>query len=127
MTRRTLTASLAPQPAGPYSHAAIGGGIVAVAGQIGVDPATGELVRGGVGAQMRQALANIEAILHEAGSSLRSVLRIGVFLADLDDFAELNDVCRELLPEPFPARTTVAVGLPEGVLVEIDALSVVTN
>jgi reactive intermediate/imine deaminase len=101
------------------------GSIVAAAGQGGADPATGELVGPGVAEQARQALANIAAVLAACGASLDDVIRVGVFLTDTEDFAALNDVYRSVFSEPYPARTTVYVGLPDGMKVEIDAIAVV--
>lgn len=127
MTRTAITSPDAPEPAGPYSHGIVAQGIVAVSGQVGVDPATGQLVGDDVTSQTRQALKNLEAVLSAAGSSLDDVIRIGVFLTEVDDFGAMNEVYAQAVPTPHPARTTVYVGLPPGYLVEIDALAVVTT
>lgn len=116
--------SEAPTPVGPYSQSARIGSLVAAAGQGGFDR-NGELVAGGVAEQTSQTLANVEAVLRANGASLRNAIRIGVFLTEVEDFAEMNRVYGETLAEPFPARTTVYVGLPDGMRVEIDALAVV--
>jgi reactive intermediate/imine deaminase len=114
-----------PPPAGPYSHAVKAGQLIATAGQVGVDPQTGEPAGINVASQTRQAIINLQSVLEEFGASLKSVFRVGVFLTRADDFAAMNDVYRALMPAPFPARTTVYVGLNPGLLVEIDALAYV--
>jgi 2-iminobutanoate/2-iminopropanoate deaminase len=111
-------------PAGPYSHAALIGALVAVSGQVGIDASTGQVVSGGVGPQVRQALANLHDALRAADSSPELVLRVGVYLTRQDDFAAMNEVYSETFRAPFPARTTIYVGLPAGLLVEIDALAI---
>ena len=125
MSRAQGRTAEAPDPAGPYSQSVRIGSIVAAAGQGGADPATGELVGPGVAEQARQALANIAAVLAACGASLDDVIRVGVFLTDTQDFAALNDVYRSVFSEPHPARTTVYVGLPDGMKVEVDAIAVV--
>jgi 2-iminobutanoate/2-iminopropanoate deaminase len=125
MSRAQGRTAEAPAPAGPYSQSVRIGSIVAAAGQGGADPATGELVGPGVAEQARQALANIAAVLAACGASLDDVIRVGVFLTDTQDFAALNDVYRSVFSEPHPARTTVYVGLPDGMKVEVDAIAVV--
>lgn len=124
MNRTAITSHDAPEPAGPYSHAIVSGGVIATAGQAGIDPSTGELVSDDVAAQTRQAIKNLEVVLLAAGSSLSDVIRIGVFLTKVEDFAAMNEVYAKALPAPHPARTTVYVGLPPGYLVEVDALAV---
>jgi 2-iminobutanoate/2-iminopropanoate deaminase len=99
------------------------GNIVQVAGQIGRDLVTGERP-GTVGEQTRQVLRNIETVLATAGATLDDVIMLRVYLTDLAHAAEMNEAYAELVPKPFPARTTVYVGLPPGILVEIDALAV---
>ncbi|MFI8977246.1 RidA family protein [Nocardia asteroides] len=116
----------APQPFGPYSQGRELGGLVQVSGQIGFDRAASEFatdVRG----QTKQALANVKAVLLAANLDLSNLLMVRAFLADPSDFAEFNSAYAELVPEPFPARTTIFGGLPEGILVEIDALAVRTD
>ncbi|MFC4555001.1 RidA family protein [Georgenia faecalis] len=123
----TITTPDAPSPAGAYSQGVRAHGtVVAVSGQVGLDPATGELVTG-IDAQTRQALANVEAVLRAAGASLADVVKTTCFLTDLSYFAEFNAVYREVLGEAFPARSTVGVGLAPGMLVEIEALAVVAD
>jgi 2-iminobutanoate/2-iminopropanoate deaminase len=125
MSRTEGRTAEAPAPAGPYSQSVRIGSIVAAAGQGGADPTTGELVGPGVSEQSRQALANVAAVLAASGASLDDVIRVGVFLTDTDDFAAMNDVYRSVFSEPYPARTTVYVGLPDGMKVEVDAIAVV--
>lgn len=114
----------APKPAGPYSQAVRAGGFIYVAGQGGVDPATGRFVVGGVEEQTQQTLKNIEAILKAAGSSLGDVVKVSVFLKDVRDFQAMNKVFAEFFKEPPPARTTVGAHFvaPE-MLVEIDVVA----
>lgn len=113
-----------PPPGGPYSHSVRSGQVVYTAGQGGFDPGTGSLVSDDVAAQTQQALVNVQAALEASGASLDDVVRVGVFLSDLADFATMNDVYREVFAEPLPARTTVGVSLPAGMKVEIDAMAV---
>jgi 2-iminobutanoate/2-iminopropanoate deaminase len=125
-TRGVVSTSRAPKAIGPYSQGIKAGDFLFTAGQAGVDPASGRLVEGGITAQTRQALENIRAILEAAGSSLQSVVKCGVFLAELADFQAMNSVYAEFFPADKgpPARTTVqAAKLPMGALVEIDAVA----
>lgn len=117
----------APQPAGPYSQSARIGGVVAAAGQGGFDPVTAELVGDGVAEQTRRALKNVAAVLAANGATLEDVIRTGVFLTDTDDFEAMNEVYRTMFSEPYPARTTVYVGLPAGMKIEIDAIAVLAG
>jgi 2-iminobutanoate/2-iminopropanoate deaminase len=113
----------APAAIGPYSQGIAAGGWVFTAGQIGLDPATGELAEG-LEAQARRALANIEAILRAGGCSWRDVVKTTVYLADMGDFAAFNAVYAQVVLEPYPARATVqAAGLPKGARIEIDAIA----
>jgi 2-iminobutanoate/2-iminopropanoate deaminase len=123
MPRVPARTDKAPKPAGPYSQAVRIDNIVAAAGQAGITP-TGDVVEG-VGAQTKQALANIAAALEAAGASMADVVSYRVFLTDTSQFEEMNAAYAEAVGEPYPARTTVYVGLPPGLLVEIDALAVV--
>lgn len=126
MPRTVVTTNNAPAPAAgvPLSQAVRKGNIVQVSGQTAVSPETGSLVEGGVAEQTEQALRNVIAILEAAGSSLQDVLMLRVYLTDVSQFAEMNEVYGRVVGEPFPARTTVYVGLPGDLLVEIDALAV---
>lgn len=124
--RTAVTTSDAPAPVAAYSQAVrAGGDVIAVAGQVGIDPATGEVASADVAGQTRQTLTNLAAVLAAGGSSLDDVIQLRVFLTDRADFAAMNEVYAEFMPDPAPARTTVFVGLAEGLLVEIDALAVV--
>jgi len=124
--RRVIATDRAPAAVGPYSQAIRVDHTVFTAGQIGLDPETGQLVGGGITAQTRQALQNLAAILEAAGTSLRNVVKTTVFLANMDDFAEMNQVYAEFFPEAPPARSTVEVSrLPLGALVEIEAIALV--
>jgi 2-iminobutanoate/2-iminopropanoate deaminase len=114
----------APAAIGPYVQARIAGGFVWCSGQIGLDPATGELVAGGVAAEARRALANLDAVLRAAGSGLAQVVKTTVFLVDMADFAAMNEVYGEVFGVPYPARSTVAVAaLPRGGRFEIEAVA----
>ena len=116
----------APRPIGPYSQAVIAGGFVFSAGQIPLDPATGNLVSGSMEDQAGRVLDNLEAVLREGGTSLRRVVRLTVYLKDLADFEAVNSVLEARLKPPYPARTTVQVAsLPKGASIEIDAVAVV--
>lgn len=117
-----VSTAAAPGAIGPYSQAVVSEGLVYTSGQIGLDPESGEMVSGGVSEQTRQVLANLTAVLQEAGSSLERVLKTTVFLTDMADFATMNAVYGEAFAAVMPARATVAVaGLPKGALVEIEA------
>jgi 2-iminobutanoate/2-iminopropanoate deaminase len=124
--REVVSTPAAPKAVGPYSQGIKAGDFIFTAGEAGVDPATGRLVEGGIAAQTRKALENIQTILEAAGSSLQRVVRCGVFLADVADFQAMNAVYAEFFPadKAPPARTTVQAGkLPMGALVEIDAVA----
>lgn len=124
--RRVIATDRAPAAVGPYSQAIRVDHTVFTAGQIGLDPQTGELVEGGIVAQTRQALQNLAAVLEAAGTSLQNVVKTTVFLANMDDFPEMNRVYAEFFPEAPPARSTVEVArLPLGALVEIEAVALV--
>lgn len=125
MESTVYTSKAAPAPGGPYNHAIRRGPVLALAGQVGIDPETGSLVEGGVAEQTRRALENLKAVLAEAGASFADVIMARVYLTDVAHFAEMNEVYAEVVGEPYPCRTTVYVGLPAGMLVEIDALAVV--
>jgi 2-iminobutanoate/2-iminopropanoate deaminase len=114
----------APAPIGPYSQALASGGWLYCSGQIGVDPKSGDIVAGGVVAEARQLLANLAAVLAEAGVGFADVVKTTIYLVDLADFAAVNSVYAERFTAPFPARSTVGVAaLPRGARVEIDAIA----
>ncbi|MCB9897220.1 MAG: RidA family protein [Planctomycetes bacterium] len=123
---RPVSTERAPAAIGPYSQAVVSGGFLFASGQIGLDPATGELVAGGLEAQAERALQNLSAVLEAGGGSLASVVRCTVYLLTMDDFAAVNAVYAKAFGETRPARATVAVaGLPKGARVEIDAIAAV--
>ncbi len=114
----------APAAIGPYSQAIVSGGFVHTAGQIGLDPATGEFVEGGVEEQAHRVLTNLKAVLEAAGSSMKNVVKTTMYLADMSDFAAVNEIYGQYFDEPYPARSAVqAAKLPKGALVEIDAIA----
>lgn len=116
----------APAAIGPYSQAIKVGNLIYTSGQIPIDPATGTLVAGGIKEQTRQSLLNVQAILKEAGLSMSSVVKTTVFMADMNDFADMNAVYAEFFTEPYPARSAVTVkALPKGALVEIEVVAAV--
>ena len=118
----------APQPIGPYSAGVIAGKWIFTAGQIGIDPQTGEIVEGGIEAETRQVLTNIRNILEAAGSSLKQVAKTTVFLREMDEFARMNQIYAEFFDKDYPARSTVqAAALPKGAAVEIEAVAVVSE
>jgi len=127
--RRVVRTSNAPKPSGCYSQAIRAGDFVFTAGLSGTDPRTGEIVPGGIGAQVRQTLENMKAILEEAGTSLSNVVKVTVYLRDFGSFDEYNAAYSEYFdPDQPPARTTVEVGsFPGAMLVEIDAIAYVPD
>ena len=125
MTRQSVTTHSAPAAIGPYSQAIRAEQLVFCSGQLGLDPATGELVLGGTAAQADRALRNLVAVLDAAGCSFADVVQTTVYLADMADVAALNEVYMRYVADPPPARSTVAaLGLPKGALVEIEAIAV---
>ena len=126
MSLRTVQTDQAPAAIGPYSQAVIANGFLVTAGQIALDPATGQVVAGGVAEQTEQVLKNLTAVLQAAGSSWKNVVKTTVFLKDMRDFPTVNEVYARMVGEARPARSTVAVaGLPRDVLVEIEAVATV--
>lgn len=114
----------APKAIGPYSQAIKANGLVFASGQIPLDPATGQIVSGGIREQTERVLDNLKAVVEGAGSSLDRVVKTTVFLADMDEFGEMNEVYGGYFPEAPPARSTVEVSrLPRGVRVEIDLIA----
>lgn len=120
--RKVVLSKDLPQPRGVYSPAIVAGGFVFVSGQAAVNPQTNELELGDIRTETRKTLKNIQSILEAAGSSLNDVVRLGVFLADLNDFAAMNEVFREFFPADPPARSTVGAQLPK-IKIEIDAIA----
>ena len=126
MSLQQVRTGEAYESSAPLSQAIRHGDTVYVSGNVPVDPATGELVEGGVGPQTRQVLENVEAVLTEAGSSTDSVVRAGVFMTDMDAFGEMNAVYEEFMSEPYPARTAVRAEMVNpDILVEIDVIAAV--
>jgi 2-iminobutanoate/2-iminopropanoate deaminase len=122
--KKVISTSKAPAAIGPYSQAIQVGNLIYTSGQIPIDPATGQLVEGGIKEQTRQTLNNIQAILQEAGLTMTSVVKTTVFMADMADFAEMNSVYAEFFTEPYPVRSAVAVKtLPKNALVEIEVVA----
>ncbi|MBR6962331.1 MAG: RidA family protein [Prevotella sp.] len=122
--KKVINTKAAPAAIGPYSQAIRVGNLVYTSGQIPIDPATGSFVEGGVKEQTRQSLLNVKAILAEAGLTMGDVVKTTVFLADMNDFADMNSVYAEFFSEPYPARSAVAVKtLPKGALVEIEVVA----
>lgn len=122
--KKIISTDKAPKAIGPYSQAVQIENMVFTAGQIGLNPATMEIVEGGIEAQSRQVLTNLKAVLEAADSGLNYVVKTTVFLSDMANFAAMNAIYAEFFPENFPARSTVAAaGLPKGALVEIEAIA----
>lgn len=114
----------APKAIGPYSQAIKVGNLVFASGQVPIVPATGKFVEGGIQEQTRQALTNAQAILEEAGTSLKNVVKTTVYLSDMANFAAMNEIYAEFFTQPYPARSAVAVkALPKGALVEVECIA----
>jgi 2-iminobutanoate/2-iminopropanoate deaminase len=124
--RKVVKSKKVPQPRGPYSPAIVSGGFVFVAGQAAVNPKTNELELGTIQAETRRTLENIKTILEAAGSSMKDVVRCGVFLSDMGNFAAMNQVYTKYFPKNPPARTTVGASLPK-IKVEIDCIARVSK
>ncbi|EHG22736.1 endoribonuclease L-PSP [Alloprevotella rava F0323] len=119
-----ITSSKAPAAIGPYSQAIAANGFLFISGQLPIDPATGNFAEGGIRELTRQSLENVKSILAEAGLTLADVVKTTVFLADMSDFAAMNEVYAEYFTAPAPARSAVAVKtLPKGGLVEIEVIA----
>ena len=122
--KKVIRTTKAPSAIGPYSQAIQVGNIIYTSGQIPINPATGSFVEGGIKEQTRQSLLNVKAILEEAGLTMGNVVKTTVFMADMNDFADMNAVYAEFFAEPYPARSAVAVKtLPKGALVEIEVVA----
>ena len=125
MSRRIIHSEQAPRAIGPYSQAVAVGGTVWLSGQVGLDPASGELVGGDFEAQARRAFDNLAAVAAAAGSSLASAVRLTIYLTDLGQFGAVNRVMAEYFHEPYPARVTIGVAaLPRGAAIEVDCILV---
>ncbi len=123
MKRVAIQTDSAPKALGPYSQAVRHGSMLFVSGQLGLDPVTNHLAGDDIKSQINQALANVEAICLEAGTSIQHALKLTLYLQDLSDFAAVNQALEANLTAPYPARATTQVaGLPLGALIEIDAI-----
>lgn len=125
MSRTIIHSDRAPKAIGPYSQAVRTGNTLYLSGQTPIDPAAGKLVDGDIGAQARQVFENLKAVLAAADASFDQVVRVGIYLTDLGNFAAVNEVMKQYFREPFPARSTIGVAaLPLGAQVEIDMVAV---
>jgi 2-iminobutanoate/2-iminopropanoate deaminase len=125
MNKEIVSTPAAPAAIGPYSQAVKTGLVVFTSGQIGLDPKTGELVSADFEPQVRQSFANLAAVARAAGGSLAHAVKFSLFLTDLSKFATVNQIMSELVPQPYPARSTVGVAsLPKGALFEVEAVLV---
>ena len=121
---KSISTKKAPAAIGPYSQAVQVGNLVYTSGQIPIDPATGVFVESGIKEQTHQSLTNIKAILEEVGLTMGNVVKTTVFMADMNDFADMNGVYADFFTEPYPARSAVAVkSLPKGALIEIEVVA----
>lgn len=121
---KQISTQNAPAAIGPYSQAIEVNGFVYASGQLPIDPATGAFPEGGVKEQTRQSLLNVKAILEEAGLAMSNVVKTTVYLADMGDFAAMNEVYSQFFAQPFPARSAIAVkALPKGALVEVEVVA----
>jgi|SRR5690625_3068840 len=125
MPHKPVHTDAAPAAIGPYSQAVKAGGTVYFSGQIPLDPATGNLVEGDVEVQTRQVFANLEAVCKAAGGELSDIVRVGIYVTDLGNFAKVNAIMADAFDKPYPARATIEVSaLPKGAQVEMDAIMV---
>ena len=124
MTKQTISRNSAPKAIGPYSQAVRAGQLLFVSGQVPLDPTTGQIVAGGIAEQTRRVLDNLGAVLSAGGRSFADVVRTTIFLADMNDFAAVNEIYGQYFSEPYPARATVQVArLPKDARVEIDVIA----
>ena len=124
MSKKAINTEKAPKAIGPYSQAIQVGNLIYTSGQLPINPTTGAFPEGGIKEQTRQSLCNIQAILEEAGLTMSNVVKTTVFLADMNDFADMNAVYAEFFTQPYPARSAVAVKtLPKNALVEIEVVA----
>jgi 2-iminobutanoate/2-iminopropanoate deaminase len=123
--KKVINTNNAPAPIGPYSQAIIAGNLLFVSGQIPINPATGELIMTDIKAETKQVMENIKAILTEAGADFSNIVKTSIFLTDMQNFAQVNEVYGNYFTDQFPARETVEVsGLPKGVNVEISVTAI---
>jgi 2-iminobutanoate/2-iminopropanoate deaminase len=124
MAHKTITSDQLATPAGPFSIGAQSGDLLLLSGQVAQDPATGALIDGDITAQTNQVLRNLTEALKAAGKDLSNVIRVGVYLTDMGNFAAMNDVYKTYFTAPYPARTAIGVvALPLGAIVEVDAIA----
>ncbi len=124
MSKKAINTEKAPKAIGPYSQAIQVGNLIYTSGQLPINPTTGAFPEGGIKEQTRQSLSNIQAILEEAGLTMSNVVKTTVFLADMNDFADMNTIYAEFFTQPYPARSAVAVKtLPKNALVEIEVVA----
>ncbi|HEY7754103.1 MAG TPA: RidA family protein [Steroidobacteraceae bacterium] len=125
MTRSIIRTASAPKAIGPYSQAVAAGGMVFLSGQVGLDPASGQLVPGGIEAEARRVFENLRAVADAAGPGLAAAVRVTVYLTDFGHFATVNRIMQEYFREPYPARVTIGVAsLPRGAAIEVDCILV---
>lgn len=125
MPRQAIHSDQAPAAIGPYSQATRAGDTVYFSGQVPIDPATGNLVEGDITAQARRAFDNLKAVCEAAGGRFDDIVRVGLYLTDLSQFAQVNAVMAEYFSQPYPARSTIGVSaLPRGAAFEVDAVMV---
>lgn len=123
--KSAVSTDQAPKAIGPYSQAIRANGLVFASGQIALDPESGNVIEGGIREQTERVLRNLQAVVEAAGSTLEKAIKTTVFLADISEFAEMNEVYGRFFPQPPPARSTVEVSkLPRGVRVEIELIAV---
>jgi reactive intermediate/imine deaminase len=125
MTRKAIHTPKAPMAIGPYSQAIAAGGAVYLSGQIGLDPASGEMVKGGIEAEARRVFTNLAAVAEASGASLAAAVKVTIYLVDFGHFAVVNGIMQEFFREPYPARVTIAAAaLPRGAAIEVDCILV---
>ncbi len=125
MTRKMIHTPNAPKAIGPYSQAIAAGGAVYLSGQIGLDPASGELVKGGIEAEARRVFTNLAAVAEASGARLAAAVKVTIYLVDFGHFAVVNGIMQEYFREPYPARVTIAAAaLPRGAAIEVDCILV---
>jgi len=125
MSKKVINTETAPAPIGPYNQSVMAGGFLFISGQIAIDPATGNMVSDGIKTETHQCMKNLEAILDEAKLTFEHVVKTTIFIADMNLFAEVNEIYGSYFKGDFPARETVAVkGLPKGANVEISMIAV---
>ena len=125
MTKKIIFTEKAPKAIGPYSQAVTAGGLTFLSGQVAINPETGDLINTSIKEQAEQAIKNLTAICEEAGGSLADIVKLTIYITDMNDFAVVNETMQKYFSEPYPARATVEVSaLPLGVNVEMDAVLV---